>query len=113
MFNKSYNRTNLVKVFILFIFTWVIGTILAVWVGLAYFFLVVLVRSLIITVPPIYSKFLGKVFGDERAIEEELLIRTKNGKIIYFFRGFITIIWLFVTIYVFNHLNIRLIDYFK
>lgn len=113
MITKNLTKKSIVKILVFYFSTWIIGIIFAIWLGLGYFLLIETLRRIMITIPAIYIRFLRIMFGEERAIEEENSLKENYGKPIYYIRYFATIIWIIVTIFVFLHYNIRLIDYFS
>ena len=90
---------------------WIVGIALALWFGLAWFFLIETLRRIIIAIPKVYLVFLSLVVSPERADEEKQLLIQRGVRIFYAWRLIVALIWLLLTVVVFLYANIRLADF--
>jgi len=93
---------------------WIIGFVLAVWVGLGWLMLFQAIQSLVFTFPPLYLLMLQLLLGKEAREKEEIRLAEKGSyKIMSWRLAIRTIFAILLTILFFWKINIPIIQFIR
>lgn len=104
---SSDNRSSRLIRFLIVI--WFIKIIVALFIGLGWFFILQTLERFIIAFPLLYNRMVKLLIGKEWVEDENETLELKKVRIMYGWRLIIALLWLGMTIIVFLKANISII----